>query len=131
MIINIAYVCAFSLIIIGLFWGRLKAMYVFAAPVLLLILSKFMDIKHIYATAVNPSILTATAIITLTGVLKTPPFHRIIDLLGNSARGILIKSSQITARLPCRPSFIYAYSDFFLMMTHRINGSRDNSGEKV
>jgi hypothetical protein len=76
-----AYLVAFSLIIIGLLRGRFKAMHVFAAPVLLLILSGFLGIKHIYATAVNPSILTVMALIALTGVLKkTLPFHRIIDL---------------------------------------------------
>ena len=81
-------------------WGRFKAMHVFAAPVLILILSGFMGIKHIYATAVNPSILTVMALIALTGVIKkTLPFHRIIDLLGNSSRGVLIKSSLITATL--------------------------------
>jgi len=75
-------------------------MHVFAAPVLLLILSGFMGIKHIYAAAVNPSILTVMALIALTGILKkTLPFHRIIDLLGNSSRSILIKSSFITAAL--------------------------------
>ena len=59
-----------------------------------------MGIKYIYATAVNPSILTVMALIALTGVLKkTLPFHRIIDLLGNSSRGVLIKSSLITATL--------------------------------
>jgi len=59
-----------------------------------------MGIKHIYATAVNPSILTVMALIALTGVLKkTLPFHRIIDLLGNSSGGVLIKSSLITATL--------------------------------
>ena len=59
-----------------------------------------MGIKYVYATAVNPSILTVMALIALTGVLKkTLPFHRIIDLLGNSSRGILIKSSLITATL--------------------------------
>ena len=95
-----AYVVAFSLINIGLLWGRVKAMHVFVAPALLLILSGFMDIKHIYATAVNPSVFTVLALIALTNVLKkTPPFHRIIDLLGNSSRGVLIKSSLITATL--------------------------------
>ncbi|MDB2435690.1 SLC13 family permease [Schleiferiaceae bacterium] len=95
-----AYVVAFSLIIIGILWGRLKAMHVFAAPVLLLILSGFMGIKHIYAAAINPSILTVMALIALTGILKkTLPFHRIIDILGNSSRSILIKSSLITAAL--------------------------------
>jgi di/tricarboxylate transporter len=95
-----AYFLAFLCIGIGLLWGRFKAMHVFATPVLLLILSGFMGIKHIYATAVNPSILTVMALIALTGVLKkTLPFHRIIDLLGNSSRGVLIKSSLITAAL--------------------------------
>ena len=80
--------------------GRFKAMHVFAAPVLILILSGFMGIKHIYATAVNPAILTVMALIALTGVLKkTLPFHRIIDLLGNSFKGVLINSSLITASL--------------------------------
>ncbi len=95
-----AYVVAFLCIVLGLMWGRFKAMHVFAAPVLILILSGYMGIKHIYATAVNPSILTVMALIALTGVLKkTLPFHRIIDLLGNSSRGVLIKSSLITAAL--------------------------------
>ena len=57
------YVVAFFLIIIGLLWGRFKAMHVFAAVVMGLILSGFMGIKHIYATAVNPSILTVMALI--------------------------------------------------------------------
>jgi len=95
-----AYVVAFLCIVLGLMWGRFKAMHVFAAPVLILILSGFMGIKHIYATAVNPSILTVMALIALTGVLKkTLPFHRIIDLLGNSSKSVLIKSSLITATL--------------------------------
>jgi di/tricarboxylate transporter len=95
-----AYVVAFLCIVLGLMWGRFKAMHVFAAPVLILILSGFMGIKHIYATAVNPSILTVMTLIALTGVLKkTLPFHRIIDLLGNSSRGVLVKSSLITATL--------------------------------
>ena len=95
-----AYLVAFLCIVLGLMWGRFKAMHVFTAPVLILILSGFMGIKHIYATAVNPSILTVMALIALTGVLKkTLPFHRIIDLLGNSSRGVLIKSSLITATL--------------------------------
>ncbi|MDB4177443.1 SLC13 family permease [Schleiferiaceae bacterium] len=94
------YVVAFSIIIIGLLWGRFNAMHVFAAPVLFLILSGFMGIKHIYAAAINPSILTVMALIALTGILKkTLPFHRIIDFLGNSSGGVLIKSSLITATL--------------------------------
>jgi len=51
-------------------WGRFKAMHVVAAPVLILILSGFMGIKHICTTAVNPYILTVMALIALTGVLK-------------------------------------------------------------
>ena len=100
MVSSHAYLLAFLCIVLGLMWGRFKAMHVFAAPVLILILSGFMGIKHIYATAVNPSILTVMALIALTGVLKkTLPFHRIIDVLGNSSRGVLIKSSLITATL--------------------------------
>ena len=95
-----AYLLAFLCIVLGLMWGRFKAMHVFAASVLILILSGFMGIKHIYATAVNPSILTVMALIALTGVLKkTLPFHRIIDLLGHSSKGVLIKSSLITVTL--------------------------------
>ena len=100
MVSSHAYLLAFLCIVLGLMWGRFKAMHVFAAPVMILILSGFMGIKHIYATAVNPSILTVMALIALTSVLKkTLPFHRIIDLLGNSSRGVLIKSSLITATL--------------------------------
>ena len=59
-----------------------------------------MGIKHVYASAVNPSILTVMALIAVTGVVKkTLPFYRIIDLLGKSSRGVLIKSSLITATL--------------------------------
>ena len=94
------YVVAFFMIIIGLLWGRFKAMHVFAAVLLALILSGFMGIKRIYVTAMNPSILTVMALIALTGVLKkTLPFHRIIDLLGNRPKSVLIKSSVITATL--------------------------------
>jgi uncharacterized membrane protein len=76
-----AYFLAFLCIVLGLLWGRFRAIHFFAAPVLLLILSGFIGIKHIYATAVNPSILTVMALIALTGVLKkTLRFHRIIDL---------------------------------------------------
>ena len=99
-ITHYAYVVAFLCIVLGLIWGRFKAMHVFAVPVLILILSGFMGIKHIYATAINPSTLTVMALIALTGVIKkTLPFHRIIDLLGNSSNGVLIKSSLITATL--------------------------------
>ena len=94
------YVVAFFMIIIGLLWGRFKAMHVFATVVMALILSGFMGIKQIYAAAVNPSILTVMALIALTGILKKNlPFHRIIDLLGNSPKSVLIKSSLITATL--------------------------------
>ena len=52
-----AYLTGFLCIVLGLLWGRFKAMHVFAAVVMALVLSGFMGIKHIYATAVNPSIL--------------------------------------------------------------------------
>jgi di/tricarboxylate transporter len=91
---------AFFLIVLGLLWGRFKAMHVFAAVVMALILSGFMGIKHIYATAVNPSILTVMALIALTGVLKkTLPFHRIGDLLGKSSKGFMVRTGLVTAAL--------------------------------
>lgn len=94
------YVVAFFLIVFGLLWGRFKAMHVFAAVVMALILSGFMGIKHIYATAVNPSILTVMALIALTGVLKkTLPFHRIGDLLGKSSKGFMVRTGLVTAAL--------------------------------
>jgi di/tricarboxylate transporter len=94
------YVVAFFLIVAGLLWGRFKAMHVFAAVVMGLILSGFMGIKHIYATAVNPSILTVMALISLTGVLKkTLPFHRIGDLLGKSSKGLMVRTGLVTAAL--------------------------------
>ena len=75
-------------------------MHVFAAVVMALILSGFMGIKHIYATAVNPSILTVMALIALTGVLKkTLPFHRIGDLLGKSSKGFMVRTGLVTAAL--------------------------------
>ena len=75
-------------------------MHVFASVVMTLILSGFMGIKHIYATAVNPSILTVMALISLTGVLKkTLPFHRIGDVLGKSSRGLMIRTGLVTAAL--------------------------------
>ena len=59
-----------------------------------------MGIKHIYATAVNPSILTVMALIALTGVLKkTLPFHRIGDLLGKSSKGFMVRTGLVTAAL--------------------------------
>ncbi|MDA9908459.1 SLC13 family permease [Schleiferiaceae bacterium] len=94
------YVVAFFLIVLGILWGRFKAMHVFAAVVMALILSGFMGIKHIYATAVNPSILTVMALIALTGVLKkTLPFHRIGDLLGKSSKGFMVRTGLVTAAL--------------------------------
>ena len=75
-------------------------MHVFASVVMTLILSGFMGIKHIYATAINPSILTVMALISLTGVLKkTLPFHRIGDVLGKSSRGLMIRTGLVTAAL--------------------------------
>jgi hypothetical protein len=42
MVPSHAYFLAFFCIVTGLLWGRFNAMHVFAAPVLLLILSGFM-----------------------------------------------------------------------------------------
>jgi hypothetical protein len=64
------YVVAFLCIVLGLVWGRFKAMHVFGFTVLALLLSGFMGIKHVYSAAVNPSLLTVMALIALTGVLK-------------------------------------------------------------
>ena len=47
-----AYVVAFLSIVLGLPWDRFKAMHIFAAPVLLLILSGFMGFQHICVSAV-------------------------------------------------------------------------------
>ena len=65
-----SYVVAFLCIIIGLLWGRFKAMHVFGFTVLALLLSGMMGIRHIYNAAVNPSLLTVMALIALTNVLK-------------------------------------------------------------
>ena len=94
------YVVAFLCIVIGLLWGRFKAMHVFGFTVLALLLSGFMGIKHIYSAAVNPSLLTVMALIALTGVLKKQiRIDLLLSRLGNSERSFLFSTSAFTALL--------------------------------
>jgi di/tricarboxylate transporter len=75
-------------------------MHVFAVVVIALIIFGFMSIKHIYAAAVNPSILTVMTLIALTSVLKKVlPFHRIGDLLGKSSKWLIIRTGLVAAAL--------------------------------
>ena len=95
-----AYLIAFLCIVIGLLWGRFKAMHVFGFTVLALLLSGFMGIKHIYSAAVNPSLLTVMALIALTGVLKKQiRIDLLLSRLGNSERSFLLSISAVTALL--------------------------------
>jgi len=95
-----SYVVAFLCIVIGLLWGRFKAMHVFGFTVLALLLTGFMGVRHIYNAAVNPSLLTVMALIALTNVLKKQVR---IDLalknLGNGKRSFLLSVSTFTALL--------------------------------
>ena len=94
------YVVAFLCIVVGLLWGRFKAMHVFGFTVLALLLSGFMGIKHIYSAAVNPSLLTVMALIALTGVLKKQiRIDLLLSKLGNSERSFLFSTSAFTALL--------------------------------
>ena len=94
------YVVAFLCIVIGLLWGRFKAMHVFGFTILALLLSGFMGIRHIYSAAVNPSLLTVMALIALTGVLKKQiRIDLLISRLGNSERSFLFSTSAFTALL--------------------------------
>ena len=94
------YVVAFLCIVIGLLWGRFKAMHVFGFTVLALLLSGFMGIRHIYSAAVNPSLLTVMALIALTGVLKKQiRIDLLLSRLGNSERSFLVSTSAFTALL--------------------------------
>ena len=95
-----AYVVAFLCIIIGLLWGRFKAMHVFGFTVLSLLLSGMMGIRHIYNAAVNPSLLTVMALIALTNVLtKQVRIDLALKSLGNERRGFLLSLSGFTALL--------------------------------
>lgn len=94
------YVVAFFCIVIGLLWGRFKAMHVFGFTVLGLLLSGFMGIKHLYHAAVNPSLLTVMALIALTSVLKKQiRLERAFHLLGNSPRTFLVGITGFTSVL--------------------------------
>jgi di/tricarboxylate transporter len=95
-----AYVVAFLCIIIGLLWGRFKAMHVFGFTVLALLLSGMMGIRHIYNAAVNPSLLTVMALIALTNVLKKQVrIDLALKSLGNEKRVFLLSLSGFTALL--------------------------------
>ena len=94
------YVVAFFCIVIGLLWGRFKAMHVFGFTVLALILSGAMGVKHIYTAAVNPSLLTVMALIALTGVLKKQVrIDLALKSLGNTPRTFLTTTTAFTAIL--------------------------------
>ncbi len=94
------FVMAFFCIILGLLWGRFKAMHVFGVVVLALVIAGFMGIKHLYASASNPSILTVMALISLTSVLKKQLNPgRFLSKLGNTPRGFLLFTTAFTAAL--------------------------------
>ena len=94
------YVVAFFCIVIGLLWGRFKAMHVFGFTVLALLVSGFMGIKHVYSAAVNPSLLTVMALIAITGVLKRQiRVERALRLLGTQPRSFLLGITGFTAVL--------------------------------
>lgn len=100
MVQSHAYLIAFFLIVAGLLWGRFKAMHVFAAVVMALILSGVMGVKHIYATVVNPSILTVMALISLTGILKKQFYPgRFLSNAGNTPKAFLLSTTVFTAGL--------------------------------
>ena len=94
------FVMAFFCIILGLLWGRFKAMHVFGVVVLALVITGFMGIKHLYASASNPSILTVMALISLTSVLKKELNPgRLLSKVGNTPRGFLLFTTAFTAGL--------------------------------
>ena len=94
------FVMAFFCIILGLLWGRFKAMHVFGVVVLALVITGFMGIKHLYASASNPSILTVMALISLTSVLKKQLNPgRFLSKVGNTPRGFLLFTTAFTAGL--------------------------------
>jgi di/tricarboxylate transporter len=94
------YVVAFFCIVIGLLWGRFKAMHVFGFTVLALLVSGFMGIKHLYSAAVNPSLLTVMALIALTSVLKRQiRLERAFKLLGKKPPTFLFGITGFTAVL--------------------------------
>ena len=94
------YVVAFFCIILGLLWGRFKAMHVFGIVILALVTTGFMGVKHLYASAVNPSILTVMALISLTGILKKQFYPgRFLGKAGNTPRTFLLSTTVFTAGL--------------------------------
>ena len=95
-----SYVVAFLCIILGLLWGRFKAMHVFGFTVLALLLSGVMGIRHIFNAAVNSSLLTVMALIALTKVLKKQVrIDLALKRIGNEKRLFLLSVSTFTALL--------------------------------
>jgi di/tricarboxylate transporter len=91
---------AFFCIILGLLWGRFKAMHVFGVVILALVTTGFMGVRHLYASAVNPSILTVMALISLTGILKKKFYPgTFLGKAGNTARTFLLSTTVFTAGL--------------------------------
>jgi len=94
------YVVAFFGIILGLLWGRFKAMHVFGIVIVTLVITGFMGVKHLYASAVNPSILTVMALISLTSILKKQFYPgRFFGKAGNTPRTFLLSTTVFTAGL--------------------------------
>jgi hypothetical protein len=91
-----AYTVTFLYIVIGLLWGRSRR-YTPSPHLSCCLSSPGSWVQTHLRNGRQPSIFTVMA---LTGLLKKIlPFDRIIDLLGNSSRGVLIKKSLITATL--------------------------------
>ena len=96
--IHYAYAVAFFCIILGLLWGRFKALHVFGVVILALVTTGFMGVKHLYASAVNPSILTVMALISLTGILKKQFYPgRFLSNAGNTPTTFLLSTMVFTA----------------------------------
>jgi len=75
-------------------------MHVFGLVILALVTTGFMGVKHLYASAVNPSILTVMALISLTGILKKQFYPgRFLGKAGNTPRAFLLSTTVFTAGL--------------------------------
>lgn len=75
-------------------------MHVFGIVILVLVTTGFMGVKHLYASAVNPSILTVMALISLTSILKKQFYPgRFLGKAGNTPRTFLLSTTVFTAGL--------------------------------
>lgn len=75
-------------------------MHVFGVVILALVTTGFMGVRHLYASAVNPSILTVMALISLTGILKKKFYPgTFLGKAGNTARTFLLSTTVFTAGL--------------------------------